>query len=340
MPSCPPSTRLSLLLLLALASACTTASTQLRVVKPLDRPITARAAAVYPFAFRWEEPPHRSLLFGLATAEALVDGGRLLVFGPDEFLVLRHEADDPRVGTDLLSSLARRSLPATSFLAVRGWAERRVERTSGAIDGAGTVRSSETITFVEHLEVLDGAGGGVLLELEGLAVRQAGATSDPFDPTPELTRLHRELTARAWALLEPHLTAPALDPLPLRLRWLPAAALSWAPPGVRSLAERAATADPLDADLQRLAVYRMTDPVTPDAQLARLMRLPGGLLVEAARPPWSPALQPGDVIVSAAGEAAGGRHVLQRVVALSRSGAVELVVARGAARVPVTVVAR
>ena len=106
MPSCPPSTRLSLLLLLALASACTTASTQLRVVKPLDRPITARAAAVYPFAFRWEEPPHRSLLFGLATAEALVDGGRLLVFGPDEFLVLRHEADDPRVGTDLLSSLA------------------------------------------------------------------------------------------------------------------------------------------------------------------------------------------------------------------------------------------
>ncbi len=330
----------ALLLPLLLAAGCAAAGPQVRVVRPLDRPVQARALAVYPFGFRWPEPPFRSLVLGVATAEALAGGGRLLVFGPDEFLVLRHEAHDPRVGTDLLSALARRSLPATSFLAVRAWAEQRVERTTGAVDGQGTVRTRETTTFVEHLEVLDGGGGGVLLELEGTAVRQPGAASDPFDPTPEVTRLHRELTARAWALLEPHLTAPALEPLPLRLRWLPAAALTWAPPGVKSMSERLAEADPLDVDLLRLSVYRAADPVTPDAELARLMRLPGGLLVDAAEPPWSPALRPGDVILTAGGEAAGGRHVLQRAVALSHDGVVELVVARGEARVPLTIVTR
>lgn len=328
------------LLALLLTAGCATTGDQVRVVRPLERPITARAVAVYPFGFRWEEPPYRSLVLGLATAEALAAGGRLLVFGPDEFLVLRHEAHDPRVGTDLLSAMARRSLPATSFLAVRAWAEKRVERTTGAIDGQGTVRTSETTTFVEHLEVLDGGGGGVVLELEGAAVRRPGAASDPFDPTPELTRLHRDLTARAWALLEPRLTAPPLEPLPLRLRWAPAAALTWAPPGVKSMADRLAEADPLDADLLRLSVYRAADPVSPDAELARLMRLPGGLLVDGAEPPWAPTLRPGDVILTAGGEPAGGRHVLQRVVALSRSGAIELLVARGEARLPLTVVVR
>jgi hypothetical protein len=338
----PPTALGPLLLLPALlAAGCASAPAALRVVKPLDRPVTARAVAVYPFGFRWDEPPSRSLLLGMAAADALAGAGRLLVFGPSEFTVLRHEADDPRVGTDLLSAMALRSLPATSFLALRAWAEQRVERTSGAIDGQGGVRRTERVTYVEHLELLDGAGGGVLLELSGEAVRDPATAAEPYDATPALTRLHRQLVARAWALLEPRLTAPPLTPQPIQVRWLPAAALEWAPPGQRSLADRLAReGDSLDADLRRLAIYRFVDPSSADEQLARELRLPGGLLVERAEGPWGAALRPGDVIVKANGEPATGRQVLQRVAALSRSGVLELAVARGGATLPVTVVVR
>lgn len=339
LPRRPALAALALLPLL-LAAGCASAPSSWRVVKPLERPVSARAVAVYPFGFRWDEPPSRGLLLGMAAVDALVDAERTLVFGPSEFTVLRHEADDPRVGTDLLAAMAQRSLPATSFVALRAWAEQRVERTSGAIDGQGVVRRTERVTWVEHLELLDGGGGGVLLELSGEVDRDPATPADPFDPTPELTRLHRQLVARAWALLEPRLTAPALTPLPVRTRWLPAAALTWAPPGQRSLAERLAQGDALDAEVQRLGVYRFVDPDSPDDQLARQLRLPGGLLVDKAEGGWGAALRPGDVIVKAGGEPAAGRQVLQRVSALSRSGVVELVVVRAGATVPVTVVGR
>lgn len=335
-----PPAPLPLLALALLSAGCASTAPGLRVVRALERPVGARAVAVYPFGFRWSEPPSRSLLLGMAAVDALVDTQRVLVFGPSEFTVLRHEADDPRVGTDLLAAMALRSLPTTGFVALRAWAEQRVERTSGAVDGRGVVRRTEQVTYVEHLELLDGGGGGVLLELRGEAVRDPAAAADPFDPTPELTRLHRQLVDAAWAALAPRLTAPALQPLALQVRWLPAAALDWAPPGARSAAALLARGDPLDLDLQRLAIYRFVDPTSADEQLVRELRLPGGLLVERAEGPWGAALRPGDVIVKANGEPATGAQVVQRVAALSRSGVVELVVRRGGATVPVSVVVR
>ena len=304
------------------------------MVRPLDRYVEARAVAVYPFAFRWEEPPSRSLLLGMVAADALSATGRLVVFGPSEFTVLRRDLDDPRLGTDLLGTLARHGLPSSGFVVLRAWAERREERTTVA--AAGGARSSERVTYVEHLELLDGGGGGVLLELSGEADRDAAA-SDPYDPTPELTRLHRELLGQAWAALEPRLTAPILPAVPAEVRWLPAAALTWAPPGVPSLAERLAAADPLEADVRRLAVYRFVDPVGSEERLLHDLRRPGGLHVGRVEGRWGGRLLPGDLIERVGGEPATGRQVLQRAVALGHGGDLELTVVRGGTRQAITV---
>jgi hypothetical protein len=324
-------------LLLSLLAGCA-AAPQITVRQRATSPVAARAIAVYPFASRWDEPAWRGYLKAMDAVQLLVDRGRLLVFAPGEFLLFRADVDDPRIGTDLVSVLAHRNLPPSAFLALRGWAERRVERTTGELDGHGVVRSSEEVTTLVHLDLLDGRSGRPILELEGRARRDPGAPADPFDPSPEVTRLQRALLDALWSELAPLLTAPPPPRVGVMARWLPASALTWAPPGRPSLLESLASKDALDADLARLAVYRYVDPTSDDAVVSRAMRRPGGLLVEKAEPPWSDGLRPGDVIVQAAGEAVVGPQVLQRAAAPSRAGAIDLVVDRGGVRVPVTVV--
>jgi hypothetical protein len=309
------------------------------VVQPLSGPIAAQALAVYPVTFRWEAPPERGLLLGMVAAEALAAQDRLLVFGPAEFDVYRPEADDPRAGTNLVGAMAERSLPSTGFVALRAWVERREERTSRQLDGKGTVLTTAAVVWVEHLELLDGGGAGVLLELSGETGRDPALAADPYDPTPELSRLHRELVARAWRALEPRLEAPPLPPLPVEVRWLPAAALTWAPPGAPPAAGRPAALDAVEADLRRLALYGFMDPAASDAELARRQRLPAGLLVERVEAPWAGTLRPGDVIVDAGGERAAGAQALRRVVAQARARGrvVVLSVVRSGARLALTV---
>jgi hypothetical protein len=326
-------------LVAASALAGCAASVPVVVRQPLERPVKARLVAVYPYAFRWEEPAHRSLLLAMEVVRMLVEKDRVAVIGPDEFSVYRGSVDDPRYGTDLTTFLADRNLPPTGFVALRPWAERRVQRTTGVIEGKGAVAHYESVEYVAHLDLLDGAGAGVLLELEAKAMKDPATPADPFDPTPELTRLHRGLMEAAWEALEPRLTADRLQPLPLQVTWLPANAMGWAPLGQRPLSEQLATMDPVQADLQRLAVYRFADPAADDATVAQRMRLPGGLLVEQAGGPFS-VLRPGDVIVAAGRDPARGPQVLQRSLLQSRVGAIELTVWRKGARVPLTVVAR
>jgi len=306
-----------------------------RTRRPLAHPINGRVVAVYPFSFRWEEPPWRQHLLSMDAVDALSRRNRVVLFGPGEFRVLRPDADDPRLGTDLMRTLADRGQPVTGFVALRAWAERRVAQTSTTVRGGGAAAAVET-RYVEHLELLDGQGDGVLLELEGEALGEPGAAVDPSDPTPELTRLHRRLVAAAWEALLPRLGDRPLPGLPVETRWLPAAALAWSP---AVSAGPGSTADPLEADLARLGAYRFVDPGADDATLAKRLRLPGGLLVERAEGPFA-ALRAGDVITAVNGEPAAGRHVLQRAVALSRTGALDLSVVRDGARRSVTVVAR
>ena len=310
-------------LLLAATAAC--AAGGHRVVHPLEKPVEARLVAVYPFGFRWDEPPSRSLLLATATADAFAARGRLPVLGPADFTVFRAASDDPRAATDLPGAMAQRKLPPTAFVALRAWAERRSESTSAIVSKTGAVGHSESLVWIEHLELLDGGGSGVLLELEGRATREPGTTPDAFDPTPELTRLHGELTAQALAALEARLTGPRPPAPPVEVRWLPAAAAGWAPPGQRSHQTRLEEADILEADLQRLSLYGFLDPAATADELARRQRLPGGLQILKVEPAWADALRPGDVIVEVGDEPAWGEYALRRVAALASARRADVV---------------
>jgi S1-C subfamily serine protease len=95
--------------------------------------------------------------------------------------------------------------------------------------------------------------------------------------------------------------------------------------------------DVLAADLARIAVYRYYAPSLSERQIGFEMRLPGGLYVLRARPPFAGPLERGDVILQVEGEPAVGPQVLQRALATARGEPLHLRVARGAARLEIEV---
>jgi hypothetical protein len=301
-------------------------------------PIAARVAAVYPYAFRWEEPPFRVHEKSMDEVLFLVARDRLLVFGPGEFQVLRAGEPSPLAATDLVAVLTQRGLGSLDFLAFRGWAERRIAISLGQLEQSGKLVavSSQDVTYVAHLEVAD-ADGEVLVELQAEA--EAGKAEDrpEYDPMPELTALHRRLLQAAWEEIEPRLTAPPLAPPPIEVRWLPASTLDYGGPAQATLKERMLAMEALEADMARSAVYRYYAPSLSDRQIGQEMRLPGGLYVLRARPPFAGQLEHGDVILQVEGEHAVGPQVLQRALAAPRDGPLHLRIARGPARLEVEV---
>jgi hypothetical protein len=301
-------------------------------------PIPARVAVVFPFAFRWDEPAFRVHQKAMDEVLFLVGRERLLVFAPGEFQVLRAEESRPLIGTDLVTVLTQRGLDPRSFLAFRGWAERRIAVSHGELEQRGKVRavSYQDVTYVAHLEVVD-AGGDVLVELQGQA--EAGKAEDrpEYDPMPELTALHHRLLQAAWEELAPRLAAPPLAPSLVETRWLPASTLDYGGPEQATLKERMLGMDAVEADMAKIAVYRYYAPSLSERQIGREMRLPGGLYVQRARPPFAGPLEHGDVILQVEGEPAIGPQVLQRALAAPRDGPLRLRVARGPARLEVEV---
>jgi hypothetical protein len=322
--------------LAALASGCASRGA-VRVEAAPDRPVAARVAFVYPYAFRWDEPPVRGYEKSMDVVLSLVAKERLLVFGPGDYQLVRPGDPDPSVGTDVVRILLARGLDPRGFLAWRGWAERRVARGMAVVEGKGRTlaASSEEVTYVAHVQVWDGAAGRTVVEVSGSAQALPPGDRPEHDPAPELTALHRRLVEEAWALLEPRLTAPRLPGTPLEWRWLPAAALDWAPAGQPSLRERMAGMDPVQADLERLDVYRYFDPDAPPRRLNGDLRLPGGLLVLGARGAAAEVLREGDVVVAVGGEAPASPQGLQRAIASSGTAGPRLTVARGAERLEV-----
>jgi hypothetical protein len=328
-----PTAALLVLALLLLGPGCASRGA-VRVEAEPDRPIGARVAVVYPYAFRWDEPPIRSFEKSMDVVLHLVAKERLLVYGPGDYQLLRPADRDPSVGTDIVRTLLVHGLDARAFLAFRGWAERRVARGMAVVEGKGRTlaASSEDVTYVAHLEVWDAAAGRTVLEVSGSVQALPPGDRPDHDPAPELTGLHRRLVEEAWALLEPRLTAPRLPGNPLDVRWLPAAALDWAPPGQPSLRERMAGMDPVLADLERLNAYRYFDPAAPPRRLNGDLRLPGGLLVVGVRGPAADVLREGDVVVAVCGEAPASPQALQRAIALSGPDGARVTAARGADR--------
>jgi hypothetical protein len=303
-----------------------------------DRPARPRVAAVFPCAFRWDAPALQSYQKAMDLVLALAARERVIVCGPDEFQVVRPGDPDPTVATDLVRILAVSGLETCGFLAFRGWAERRVATGVAVVEGRGrtAAAASEDVTYVAHLEVWDAATGGAILELSASADALPAGLRPEYDPAPELTALNRRLAEEAWERLEPRLAAPPLREVPLTARWLPAAALDWAPRGRPSLRERMREMDPVLADLERVNLYRYFDPEATPHALHDRMRLPGGLLVESARGEAEGLLLPGDVVTAVNGQPVVGPQVLQRAAQL-RPGRLELRVARGASRLDVPV---
>jgi hypothetical protein len=268
----------------------------------------------------------------------LVGRDRFLVFAPGEFQVLRAEESRPLIGTDLVTVLTQRGLDPRSFLAFRGWAERRIAVSHGELEQRGKVRavSYQEVTYVAHLEVVD-AGGDVLVELQGQVEAGKAEERPEYDPMPELTALHHRLLQAAWEELVPRLAAPPLAPSLVDIRWLPASTLDYGGPAQETLKERTLGMDALEADMAKIAVYRYYAPSLSERQIGREMRLPGGLYVLRARPPFAGPLEHGDVILQVEGEPAIGPQVLQRALATPRDGPLRLRVARGPARLEVEV---
>ena len=301
-------------------------------------PIAARVAAVYPYAFRWEEPPFRVHEKSMDAVLFLVARERLLVFGPGEFQVLRAGGASPLVGTDLVAVLTQRGLESRDFLAIRGWAERRIAISHGQLEQGGRLLavSSQDVTYVAHLEIAD-AAGEALVELQAEVAAGKPEDRPEYDPMPELTALHRRLLQAAWEEIEPRLTAPPLAPAAIEVRWLPASTLDYGGPAQATLKERMLAMDALEADMARIAVYRYYAPALSERQIAREMRLPGGLYVLRARPPFAGPLEHGDVLLQVEGEPAVGPQVLQRALSVPRQGPLRLRLARGPARLEVEV---
>jgi len=329
-------------LILATGALSCAPGPKVRVEQRTEQPITARVAVVYPYAFRWDEPPIRSYEKSMDAVLLLASKGRLLLFGPDEFEVLRPGDPDPRVATDIARVLAVRGLDTRRFLVFCGWAERRVAQGVSVVEGKGRPKaaSSEEVTYVAHLLVVDGGTGETILDLSAEAPALPTEERPEYDPMPELTALNRRLVEAAWEEIEPRLTAPPLKAAPLEVRWLPAAALDYGPRGRPSTRERMLAMDPVQASMERMSVYQYFDPTAEPRLLHEELRLPGGLYVGDVKGDLQRFLQKGDVITSVNGEVTPGPHVLQRALNLSKDQLLQLKVTRGSARLELNVTMR
>ena len=282
-----------------------------------------KGAAVYPFAFRWEEPPYRSF----ELAQRLIDvglqeaGGRVAFFGPSEFKVLKADADAAWVGSTALPLMAQAGVPAEQAVVLRAWAEKRVNSSTQAVQdakgrAAGT-GATEATTYVGHVEVLHPSSGQQVLELQAevttdpfQAAERAASEELDFDPAPELTALMEGLVrdaVRALAKAAPPRDAP--KDLGWTLALTPAEALRYEAQGERAARLELATKDAAEGAvfLQSRALF--ANPRLPGPLAAKLTGLAPGLYVVAAPP--GALVEPGDLILGVDGQTALP-HVLAR----------------------------
>jgi hypothetical protein len=329
--------RIALALALAAASlGC--GGPKIAVKRSGEGKLHATAIAVYPYGFRWQEPPFRSMEKAMDAVLFLSGERRPLVFGPTEFRCLRPDDDNVQAATDLVQVMAANGIDPRGFLAFRGWAEKRIASGSQVVEGSGGKavgrRVIQEITYVAHLDVLDGGSNQVILELSGQVENDPFAEKLDYDGAPELTTLHRKLVKAAWEEVEGRLGLPRLKDSGVDTRWLPAAEFEWAPPGQRPLRDLFVGMDLLEADAAKLAIYRYWEPEADDGRLSRDAKMPGGLYVERARGAAESVLRRGDVILNVGtARADQGPQVLDRAVQLAKKGEkIVLRVARGLER--------
>lgn len=269
------------------------------------------AVAVYPFGFRWDEPAYRSFelsqrLIGTLSQEL---EGQVLLFGPSEFKVFRPDADNAWAATNVVSLFPSHGVRAEAAAVLRAWAERRVTSAQKELyDARGRAvgaQGTEETVYVGHVELLHPSSSSTLIEMHAEVVVDpfAERPDDGADPIPELTALMEHLVAEAAAALAP-MVHPLAEPRRWEVEWAfnPKAAFTYSEEGRPSMEVRLVSMDPVDAELLTQGRIRFANPALPDAEAARLSRLPGGLYVLAASN--GVPLSPGDLVTAVEGQPA------------------------------------
>jgi|CXWL01.1.fsa_nt_gi hypothetical protein len=274
--------------LLALLGGCT-AGIQ-KVVKPPPANTQLTTAFVYPFAFRWEnEPSYRNF----ELSQRLIDVGlevaadRLAFFGPSEFKVLKQNDDGAWVATNALPLLLANGSRPEQGVVIRPWAEKReASSTHEASDAKGRARgaaqSMET-SYLGHVEIVHPSTREMLVEVVGevkVDPFTAQTDEDEYDPAKALTHLMETLMRKAMEdLIEFAPERPTSPALPYVFALTPKTALAYQEDGRPPFELTMAKLDPLEADLVQQGRARFACRTLTDADAARAVKLPPGLLV-------------------------------------------------------------
>ncbi|MBK7858756.1 MAG: hypothetical protein IPJ65_09065 [Archangiaceae bacterium] len=246
------------LLSLALAG-CAACSPGRFVTHPAPENLEVLGVAVYPVAFRWDEPAYRSyeLSQRLIAAGLEVAAERFSFWGPSEFKVMRADDDAAWVASTALPLLTGTGARPDQGLVIRPWAEKRVtssmqEAQDARGRRAGGSNSEETI-YVAHLEVVHPSTHELLLEAEAEVKVDPFADPGPdadFDPAPALTALMERLMRATVKKLGAYAPGRTTQPLPrLEVAFTPATALRWSD-GARGSGElEMVKMDPASLDL-------------------------------------------------------------------------------------------
>lgn len=284
----------------ALLGGCKSGLSKKLYVRP---GLKVSAVAVYPFAFRWEEPAYRSFelsqrLIGAATVKG---GEQFQFFGPSEFQVYRPDDDNPWAASNAVSLLSSAGLRPDQAVVLRPIAERRVHSgQKEVLDSRGKPVGAvkvQDVTYVGRVEILHPSTGDLVVEVAGQAeVDPFAEREDDSDPAPELTALMEALTREAIEALAQYAASTGEPPreLSLGLVFNPKLAFGYAEKGRPPLELKLAALDPVEAELVTQGRVKFANPGLAEDEVAKLSRLPGGLWVRAA--PEGSKLKEGDLI--------------------------------------------
>lgn len=278
-----------------------------KVVRPPPPNTKLTTAFVYPFAFRWEdEPSYRAF----ELSQRLIDVGlevaadRLAFYGPSEFNVLKQNDDGAWVATNALPLLLASGSRPEQGVVIRPWAEKRegisMQEASDAKGRARGVGQSMETVYLGHVEIVHPSTREMLVEVTGEVKIDPFALptdEDEYDPAKALTHLMEVLMRKALIdLIEfspERATAPAL---PYVFALTPRTALEYQEAGRPSFEGRLAKLDPLEADLVQQGRARFACRALTDADAAKAVKLPPGLMVLEV-PAEGSKLERGDVLL-------------------------------------------
>ncbi len=294
----------------ATLTACSGAPVRWKASETLET-LSPSVVVIYPFRFRWVEPKWRTYQKSRDLVSATLAEGRFLVIGPEELTVYRPEDPNVLAASTLLPRLMELGLTPKDAVVLRAWAEERREKSSRVTYDAkgrpvGRKLREERLVIV-HLQVVDVAGGKILLEGHQAIPFDPMEIQPDFDPLHPLTEALGELTTAALKKLQgPGAERPASG---LVLVTNPASA---SPRG---------NADPLQAELLQLGFFTYFDASWGPSDRKAMIRAGHGARVQKVSGAAVKAgLREGDIIVACNDMSVTGPETVLRHLSRAASG--------------------